>query len=284
MENRQEFCGKIILFGEYTVILDGVTLAMPSRNYSGIWTQDVEESIDLLPYIGYLKENLKGSLDVDRLYNDYGLGFSFKSSIPMGYGLGSSGALVAAIYTRYCLNADGDKDEIRSILGKMESFFHGQSSGTDPLISYMDSPLLMDKKGIRKVEISDETLVPFRLLDSQRERQSEPLVASFLERMKGEAYKADVETYQEIVKTAIKAVLNNDVSQLESSIQAISRAQLVLFQDMIPAKIRALWVSGLEAGTYSMKLCGAGGGGMFLLYLHESDKVLESISYSISYL
>jgi len=75
----------------------------------------------------------------------------FDSSIPQGYGVGSSGALVAAIYDTYAI----DKIEatetltrdkllrLKEIFSLMESFFHGKSSGLDPLNSYLSIPILM---------------------------------------------------------------------------------------------------------------------------------------------
>ncbi len=284
MRNKEEFCGKIILFGEYTVIVDGRTLAIPSRNYAGIWKHNVDNSIDLLPYFNFLKENLSDYLDVTRILQDHKKGLSFVSDIPMGYGLGSSGALVAATYGRYRLTDGGSIEKLRKILGTMESYFHGQSSGTDPLVSYMGVPLLMEKNKIREENISEETLASFRLIDSKIARQSEPQVLRFIELMKNETYKAQLAAYQTMVSIAIAAVLNNDNKQLESSMRDISMAQLELFHEMIPEGILELWEEGLDKGAYSMKLCGAGGGGMFLLYLHGSEEGLKDFPYSISYL
>jgi mevalonate kinase len=57
-------------------------------------------------YVTYLK-NLNPELvtfDIDTLENDVNVGMYFDSSIPQGYGVGSSGALVAAIYDKYAFN------------------------------------------------------------------------------------------------------------------------------------------------------------------------------------
>ena len=44
------------------------------------------------------------TFDLDTLKNDVETGMYFDSSIPQGYGVGSSGALVAAIYDKYAKN------------------------------------------------------------------------------------------------------------------------------------------------------------------------------------
>ena len=78
----------------------------------------------------------------------------FDSSIPQGYGVGSSGALVAAIYDEYASdkitvleNLTRDKLlQLKTIFSEMESFFHGKSSGLDPLNSYLSIPILINSK------------------------------------------------------------------------------------------------------------------------------------------
>src|SRR5690625_6608275 len=81
-------------------------------------------------------------------------GMYFDSIIPQGYGVGSSGALVAAIYERYALNKIEIEQEIskeiiselKEVFSKMESFFHGTSSGIDPLICYLNLQFLINPK------------------------------------------------------------------------------------------------------------------------------------------
>ena len=78
----------------------------------------------------------------------------FDSSIPQGYGIGSSGALVASIYDQYAEdkitileNLTRDKLlNLKAIFSLMESFFHGKSSGLDPLNSYLSLPILINSK------------------------------------------------------------------------------------------------------------------------------------------
>ena len=63
----------------------------------------------------------------------------FDSSIPQGYGVGSSGALVAAIYDQYALNKitvleNLTKDKLVQLKQSLQQWnlFHGKSSGLDP--------------------------------------------------------------------------------------------------------------------------------------------------------
>src|SRR5699024_1889521 len=94
------------------------------------------------------------AFDVEALQADIEKGLYFDSSIPQGYGIGSSGALVAAIYDKYATNKitileNLTRDKLnkrKAIFGEMESFFHGQSSGLDPLNSYLSLPILINSK------------------------------------------------------------------------------------------------------------------------------------------
>ena len=91
---------------------------------------------------------------LDDLKRDIDQNLHFDSSIPQGYGVGSSGALVAAIYDHYAddkitvlENLTREKLlRLKSIFSKMESFFHGKSSGLDPLNSYLSLPILINSK------------------------------------------------------------------------------------------------------------------------------------------
>src|SRR5690606_5222108 len=112
----------------------------------------------LQAFAEYLKElqaqGESASFDMKALERDIAAGMYFDSSIPQGYGIGSSGALVAAIYDRYAQdkitvleNLTRDKLlRLKEIFGKMESFFHGKSSGLDPLNSYLSLPILINSK------------------------------------------------------------------------------------------------------------------------------------------
>ena len=146
------FYSKILLFGEYGIIKDSKGLSIPYNFYNGALKMDanpnqsaIESNQNLKKFIQYLSEidtNLV-AFNLDQLQQDINAGMYFDSSIPQGYGVGSSGALVAALYDKYAQdkitvleNLTRDKLlKLKSIFSEMESFFHGKSSGLDPLNS-----------------------------------------------------------------------------------------------------------------------------------------------------
>ena len=161
------FYAKILLFGEYGIIEDSMGLSIPYNFYRGKMsfeasvnpTADKKSNTDLKDfhhYLSSLKTNgeLIADLDLDAFEADIQKGIHFDSSIPQGYGVGSSGAVVAAIYERYAVtkliakdNSDrSDLLQLKSMFSQMESYFHGKSSGLDPLICYLNIPILIKSK------------------------------------------------------------------------------------------------------------------------------------------
>ena len=104
------FYAKILLFGEYGIIKDSKGLAIPyntyrgalktSENLEGISKTSNQNLYKFYDYISNLKSDLV-SFNVNEFKADLENGMYFDSSIPQGYGVGSSGALVASIYDKY---------------------------------------------------------------------------------------------------------------------------------------------------------------------------------------
>ena len=158
------FYAKILLFGEYGIIQDSMGLSIPYNSYKGSlkFNQTLEgdtlTSNEHLQLFGSYLADLKSSgdllfnFDVDKFNIDIAEGMCFDSSIPQGFGVGSSGALVAAIYNRYAVDkidfntkpSSKQITSLKTIFGQMESYFHGKSSGLDPLICY-PQPACLDK-------------------------------------------------------------------------------------------------------------------------------------------
>ena len=157
------FYSKILLFGEYGIIKDSRGLSIPYNFYNGALKVDenpsetaIKSNASLKRYVTYLQgiDSDLVSFDIGLLKEDVNKGMYFDSSIPQGYGVGSSGALVAAIYDKYAHdkitvleNLTREKLlKLKSIFSEMESFFHGKSSGLDPLNSYLSIPILINSK------------------------------------------------------------------------------------------------------------------------------------------
>ena len=265
---------KILLLGEYTILNGSKALAIPYNKFSGKWSFGPLETPDsILSHSNlrsFLAHRSEEYLDFARLKNDIENGLWFDSNIPHGYGVGSSGALIAAIFKTYGLNP-GPILQDKVSLARLEDFFHGSSSGIDPLVSLIQKPLLIHS--FDDVETLDGrlNLAGFFLLNTGKPRQTGPLVSIYQEKMKDPEFKRGcAEVLSREVNFAIQEILGNDYSNLFHHLWLISKFQWEYFPEMIPTQMRGLWSRGLESGDYILKLCGAGGGGYILGF---SDKL-----------
>lgn len=267
MEERKYNC-KILLYGEYTVLFGSPALAVPSDIFCGRWTTTNQSDQRLESFVQYLQSDafLKEVLVLDEMRKDVLDGLVFDSNIPIGYGMGSSGALTAAVYDRYARDPVKDTGELRKILSMMEAFFHGQSSGIDPLVSYLDLPIIQTGKGLQKLDRMDEPIMRnIFLLDSGQSRSTSKLVARFRDRLEESAVRKIVENvWSPLVTEAIEAHLEGRSDVLQEIIKKIQLIIWETFPEFIPGSHHDIWQASLDDINMAVKLCGAGGGGMTL--------------------
>jgi len=306
------FYAKILLFGEYGIIKDSKGLAIPFNAFKGAlrFKEDTSSEIasssnsHLKSYAAYLKnqvaeQRLDVSFDFERLDADLEKGMYFDSSIPMGYGVGSSGAIVAAIYDRYAdekVSVLGSltRDKLLTLKGQfaiMESHFHGTSSGLDPLNSYLSLPILIHAK-----DHVESTPIPSQnqagkgavfLLDSGITGETAPMVQLFMENLKNKQFEEVMrEQFVQYTDACIDHFLSGNIRFLFSDLRKLSGVVFDHFKPMIPTNFHDIWKKGLETDTYYLKLCGSGGGGYFLGFtqdLEATKKALEGHQLEVVY-
>jgi mevalonate kinase len=291
------FYAKILLFGEYGIIKDSKGLSIPYNFYRGALkvsndpsTQDSHEK--LVAFCNHLKTLPESivSFDWKRLQEDLENKMYFDSSIPQGYGIGSSGALVASIYDQYALdkitvleNLTKEKlQHLKAVFAAMESFFHGKSSGLDPLNSYLSLPILINSK-----DHIEPTGIPSQnpdgkgavfLLDSGITGETAPMVSIFMENMKQEAFRIMMkDQFINYTDSCVDDFLNGNLTSLFSNIKQLSNLVLNNFKPMIPEKFHGIWQHGIESNDYYLKLCGSGGGGYILGFTQDFEKAKKSL-------
>lgn len=277
---RKVYPSKLLIFGEYAVLSGGRALAIPFDKYSGHWQlnsihtapTDWEQLIQFL-----LTQEFSPNFifEKDKFWEDVSKGLYFQSNIPRGYGLGSSGALTAAIFdTYFTIKGELEIKGIKESLATIESFFHGKSSGMDPLTSYLVKSVLFDSKNIELIKIysSDKIYHNWFLIDSGRPRSTAKMIKSFKNSLIQNPLKRIL--YEKMCvqnEIAIHALLSGDHELLQSAISELSQIQLTLFEPFNPENINSMWKKGLLTNRYYMKLCGAGGGGFYFLIKNHAD-------------
>lgn len=296
------FYSKILLFGEYGIIRDSKGLSIPYNFYNGALKVDenpseeaIKSNASLKRFVAYL-ENLQVeqpelvTFNIDILKTDVASGMYFDSSIPQGYGVGSSGALVAAIYDKYAKNKITVLENLtrekllrlKSIFSQMESFFHGKSSGLDPLNSYLSIPILINSKdnieatGIPTQSTSGKGAV--FLLDSGIVGETAPMVSIFMENLKEAGFRKMLKSqFIKYTDACVENFLHGDVKSLFSNTKKLSKVVLNNFKPMIPEQFHQVWQNGIDTNDYYLKLCGSGGGGYILGFTQDLVKAKESL-------
>lgn len=301
---EKKFYSKILLFGEYTLMFGSEALSIPYTEMFGYFsfanakavTAMFHSNTHLRHYSRHLRKLLKKEkpdfkINLERFEQDIDNGLVFESNIPLGYGLGSSGSLVAAIYDRYAENKiissgrlpNEELNRLKNNLALMESYFHGKSSGLDPLICYLQKPILLDKNGhLKQIEFpvkgqqKENTLF---LLDSGKAGDTQPLVnyftrqcqdLTFMEKIKSDLIPSNHQ--------GIEALLHQDAAGLLPVIKKISAFTFNNLKPMIPDTVTTIWQNGLATDDYYLKLCGSGGGGMMLGFTEDFEQAKQTLS------
>ncbi|WP_439132026.1 mevalonate kinase family protein [Polaribacter sp.] len=295
---RPLFYAKILLFGEYGIIKDSKGLAIPFNTYRGaLKTTELLEGDALqsnqnlykyYQYIASLDSDLV-TFNLEEFKQDLENGMYFDSSIPQGYGVGSSGALVASIYDNYATdkitvleNLTREKLlKLKATFSLMESFFHGKSSGLDPLNSYLSLPILINSKDNLEpagIPSQKEGKGAVFLLDSEQIGETEPMVNIFMNKMKNEGFRKMLsEEFVLHTDACIENFLQGDVKSLFSNVKSLSKVVLKNFKPMIPDAFHKVWANGITTNDYYLKLCGSGGGGYILGFTEDYTKAQESL-------
>jgi mevalonate kinase len=312
MEKKKNeiFYGKVILFGEYGIIYDSMALTIPFTHYHG--ELSFSNKNDRFKYTNYdfavdsnkqlssfakelnqLKINgsLAVKLDMESLLKDIEKGLFFESTIPQGYGLGSSGALVASVYSRYAKDKiEGTRSiskenilKLKENLSFLENYFHGKSSGIDPLNSYIKFPLLINsKKDIQTVAIPRskfETNSAIFLVNTGKPGKTEPMVNKFLNNCRQPEYLSEImERFLPLNNSCIGHLIKGEMKDFFEKLTELSRFQYEYFSEMIPEDFKPMWKHGFESNDYTLKLCGSGGGGYLLGFTQDLDNAIHYFS------
>lgn len=280
------FPAKILLFGEYGIIEGSKGFCIPYFEYFGnlkfkIFKKNkfLYSNFELKKYYNFLFKEGKyfNNLNIQKFNNDINNGIYFDSNIPAKYGIGSSGALVAAIYESYY------KDKIiankylnnyqmivlKNIFSKMESFFHCKSSGIDPLISYLQNPILITSYHEISIfslpKLKHEINGTFFLIDSGIFSSTLNMMKIFIEKKKQKDFKKKFENEFILYNNlCIETFIKKDYTTFLQYVKILSIWVYKNFLTMIPISIRSIWQYGIITNKFYLKFCGSGGGGFLL--------------------
>ena len=280
---QRPFSAKLLLFGEYALLHGSAALALPLPQYQSFWVDNQRLNSEARASAQHLQrlfefcrqQNL--ALDYPRFEAEAQRVY-LASNLPKGYGLGSSGTVCAAVLARYGLAIPQDLNDLRLFLAQMEALWHGQSSGLDPLVSFLNQAVYRGRGGAwSAAELKvQQSFCHVYLVDSQIQRRTTDLVRHF----KTDIFpRPDFQTGALPRLLSLNEVLVNlwlglgDFEACFEYLAELSALQWQYFGAMIPRVQADLWQAGLGgAAPFRLKLCGAGGGG-YALALARPDFV-----------
>lgn len=281
--NEHVFHSKVILFGEYSMIFDSTALMVPLRQFKAEWKmnpaldqpgeQASNKSIRKFRQYLFEDEELSALFDFQRFDLDLDQGLFLDSNVPSGYGLGSSGTLTAAVLKRYANTAFNDLLELKRIMGKMESCFHGSSSGIDPLECYLNKPFRINTEA---VTLLPEDFIPADirvfLADTGIKSNTKPLVQYFKNKREDAEYlKAFQASYVPCVSACIDNLITGKKEDFFHSLHQLTDGQLQFLRPMVTDNTIDLF---LEKPSFNIgfKISGSGGGGYVLGFTDDIEK------------
>jgi len=209
-----------------------------------------------------------------------GLNIEINSTVPVGAGLGSSAAVIAAVTTSVAklLNIDLSKEDVYRITVGGEELVHGTASGIDPAIATFGGTLQFQADtGFKPLEVKSQ--IPLVIGDTGIQRSTRIQV----ERVRDlrEKYASVIEhmmlAAREITLLATEALRTDDLETV-GELMNVNHA-LLYGVGVSDESLEWLINAARKAGALGAKLTGAGGGGC-MIALSKSDKlqnVMEGI-------
>ncbi len=288
---RDRYYSKVILFGEYSMIFDATALMIPLKRFSAQWqfpqsrnrAASLTSNQSLKRFCQYLNENeeLSNLFDLQALRRDLNDGLFLSSNVPSGYGLGSSGTLVAAVYDRYAIQKTDDYLQLKALFGKMESHFHGSSSGIDPLQCYLGKPFKITPEGVQL--LSDDFLkkdIHICLIDTKIKSNTKPLVNHFkAQRENPEFLNRFQSEYVPCVTSCFDSMIEGNKELFFNSLKQLNKGQLEFLRPMITDNTLDLFTADYYF-NFGVKISGSGGGGYVLGFTDDVEKANELLSLS----
>jgi mevalonate kinase len=191
--------------------------------------------------------------------------------------------LCAAFYGNYVRDAipsdchDNQLSELKMHLAFLETYFHGSSSGIDPLVSYTKSALLLGGDGSPKRLATDNfnvDKVHIFLVNTKKHSNTNDNIKLFNDFLKEDKYLQDLKSnYNPLVNKCISEFLDGQPADFLSAISTLSMKQLSLFEPMIPSEFLKYFKMTTETAKFSLKLCGSGSGGFLLGFTSDFEYV-----------
>lgn len=254
----------------------GNALSVPSSTHSGELKYGAKTSEDLKSHnslqrlMQFLEQEFTEHINWEQWKKAAAEKVFFDSNIPQGYGVGSSAAVLSAILHEFGKNIPTETLALKELLGNMEGFFHGKSSGLDALVCYLQKAVEI-KQGKISIGQSPQQFISeqMQLIDSKQNGLTAEMVSTF-KSQPTEFYEAFDKEYVGATNSAIEALNADDRLAVFEASKTLSSFVFGQMQWAIPQSLKPIWEEGLQSDKFCLKLCGSGGGGFAMKISNSS--------------
>lgn len=262
--------GKIILTGEHSVVYGKPAIALAiDKGIETIATRFEGSSYCTGPVVD---ETLWKAIRT--IVPEYGFKITFRSSLPVGKGMGSSAALSVSL-CREMARIQSQDLSLKALLEqamKMETFFHGRPSGLDHTVSALGKAVLFQKTTTgTKWDPIDFPTVDVLIVDSGTTGSTAEMVAKVAMYAHTAKFQSILSKMEMLSMQIVEAITLNDFN-LIGQLCTQNHQYLKELGVSTPA-INDIVDSALELGAWGAKLSGSGGGGIVMILGDELSKL-----------
>lgn len=280
---------KILLFGEHSVLAGSSAVTLPLWDFSAQLKVPDKKVSDfakdsnflLKQFFNYLNERqswFQDDINLKHFKSALERGLYLESNFPTGCGLGSSASVCVAVYKAFGACNALDNEKLMDLYGRMESFFHGKSSGIDPLTIHMQRPVVINMGKIEFIDKNENLLsdIKIYLLNSRIQRNAQKMINIFQDELNNDNFKSQFQSeYIPVLELIKDKILAGSGNIAWEQLKELSNLQYKFFRNLIPEPVYSIWNANPSA---CLKLLGAGGGGYFLVFSKKDINNLGGFS------
>ncbi|MEC7988042.1 MAG: mevalonate kinase [Myxococcota bacterium] len=262
--------GKLLLSGEHSVVYGHPAIALPVSLGVSVYLEPTDRPLELPNIDPRLSAAWRSVLP------SFGYRVRIETNLPIGKGMGSSAALSIATL-RALASAKGFTPTFAWLYEKgfeIETHFHGNPSGVDHALCAMEQSLWYEKDGPKLEPFGIPTL-RLLIMDSGTKGNTGELVAGVRARHpQNESILDKIGDLTQEIGHTLKAP-HPDMKHLGSLLHQ-NHIQLQALGVSTPT-LDHLVDTAIKAGAYGAKLSGAGGGGIALALVENSEPIADAI-------
>lgn len=291
--------GKMILFGEHSVVYSGpaIVLAIDRRARVIAEARDDDKvfiDADDLGFSGYFEKdvyypvrgkawrgrnlaalNVAATKTMERVGRGTGVNLKVRSMIPIAVGLGSSAAICVATAAAVSRVYDGDlsKEQISNLALEGEKIIHGNPSGVDNNVATFGG-IMRYERGAGFKHFKLRKPIPFVIGNTRKKRSTRMMVEGVarLRDRNPDLVDGLIASMGELAEMGLKALFDHDLQKL-GDLMNINHGLLSAI-GVCTYQLDNLVHTARRYGALGAKLTGAGGGGC-IIALGEEDKLAD---------